>query len=413
MDYGWDSVGEATNGRPHECKKLRRSLETYMWRTKDWLKSEVMSRMGVAGTIASGLPRAAYLDPDVLGLEVERWFARTWLFAGLAHEVPEAGDLVPIPYLRLFLVRDSASEIRAFHNVCRHRGHELVLSPQRGRHHIVCPYHAWTYDLTGALKSTSYFAGPKGGRVEGFDLSSFGLKPVRCARWLDWVFVNLDGRAPPLEDYLRPLQGRLGGVDLRTLRHLHDLEHGEVKANWKLVLENSLEPYHTPFVHPRTGAGIPLKDHFMICEDRMLGCAIEMGKQRASDRAKEIESPLVDGSIAADSYFFVIPPLFVFVFYANQVIIVHRNLPSLERPDRIWRTVHLYSLGQRSLEEAEIAEWRRLEYKIHVEEDGPVYESLQRGKMSPATDDGGVLSPVWEITIRSFYRQWAEALFHD
>lgn len=379
----------------------------------DWLRTEVTDRIGRNGPIARGLPRAAYLDPEVLSVEIERWLARSWLFAGLAHDVPEPGDVVPIPYLRLFLVRDNAGEIRAFHNVCRHRGHELVQAPLRRCRHIVCPYHAWRYDLTGALKSTSYFAGPQGGSVAGFDPESFGLKAVRCARWLDWVFVNLDGTAPPLEEFLAPLQAQLSGRDLSTPRPFHDLEHGEVKANWKLILENSLEPYHTPFVHARTGAGIPLQDHFMICEDRLLGCAIEAGKHQGPEAARASESGLVDGSLAATSYFFVLPPLFVFVLYADRVIIVHRNLPSMERPDRTWRTVHLYSLGETPLTESEVAEWQALEHKIHIEEDGPVYESLQRGKLSPASDDGGVLSPVWESAIRGFYRQWGEALRRD
>lgn len=364
------------------------------------LGTRLADRIGPDVAVARGLPRAAYLDKAVLDLEWRAWLSRTWLFVGLAREVPEPGDLAPVPYLRLFLARGADGEIRAFHNLCRHRGHELVQTRKEGAKAIVCPYHGWRYELTGALRATSFFAGSEGGFAPGFDPADFGLKPVRLARWHDWLFVNLDGTAPPLEAHLAPLTRRLSHVDLSDLHPFHDLEHGEVAANWKLIMENSLEPYHTPFVHARTGAGIPLEDHTMVREPGLLGCEIEVGAGGPG---------VVDGGVAADSQFLVVPPMLVFVLYANRIVIVHRNLPSLERPDRTWRSVHLYSLGE-PLPAREVDEWIEVERVIHVEEDGPVYESLQRAKASPAADDGGVLSPVWETSVLDFYRLWAERL---
>ena len=366
------------------------------------LGKDLNERLAPSTGLARGLPRAAYLSPEVLELEQARWLWRSWLLVGLSHEIPNPGDLSPVPNLRIFLVRGEDGRIRAFHNVCRHRGHELVTQPKQGCRHIICPYHGWRYGLEGDLRSISSFAGKEGGMPPGFDLANHGLKSVRCETWHDWVFVNISGTGPPLADHLKPLAQRLTDVDLACLRHFHSLEHGEVKANWKLVMENSLEPYHTPFVHDRTGAGIPLEDHHVIVEDGLLGCGIDVGSGTGRG---------VSGSgISVDSRFFVIPPLFVFVLYDRRIVIVHRNLPDGERPDRTWRSVHLYSLGPELLGSAEIEDWKRIEYEIHVEEDGPVYESLQRNKLSPVSEDGGLLSPAWESAVQAFYRRWAAAL---
>jgi choline monooxygenase len=133
------------------------------------------------------------------------------------------------------------------------------------------------------LRSTSQFAGVSGKFADGFDADDFGLKPVRCEQWQDWIFVNLDGDAPPLDSHLGPLKNRLGDFDFINLRHLHTLEQGEVKANWKLIMENSLEPYHTPFVHKTTGGGIPLEDHYMIVDEGLIGCGIDMPEKDPDD----------------------------------------------------------------------------------------------------------------------------------
>jgi choline monooxygenase len=143
----------------------------------------------------------------------------------------------------------------------------------------------------------------------------------------------------------------------------------------------------------------------MILEEGLLGCGIDVGGKAANAAS--------GGGISVDSRFFVVPPLFVFVLYDRRIVIVHRNIPHGERPDRTWRSIHLYSLGPEPLGTDEIEDWKRLEYAIHVEEDGPVYESLQRNKLSPVTDDGGLLSPAWESAVQAFYRQWATVLDAD
>jgi len=365
-----------------------------------WLSEAAVNRIHEGG-FSRGLPRRAFLDNAVSEREYRNWLSGTWLLAGTAHEIPKCGDMVPIPYLRLFLARGRDNEIRAFHNICRHRGHELVQTCKNAGA-IVCPYHGWSYDLKGSLRTTSEFSGKSGELAEEFDPSAFSLKEVRCEQWHDLVFINLDGKAPPLDEHLSALDDRVSGYPLSTARPFHTFEHGEVEANWKLIMENSLEPYHTPYVHSKTGAGIPLNEHYTIMEKGLIGCGV--------DRPDPEGKAVADGSIVGESHFLCVPPLLIFVIYANSVVIVHRNLPSMERPDRTWRTVYLYDIGETPLTEEEKQEWRDLTRIIHLEEDGPVYENIQRGKQSPVTDDGGILSPVWETPVKAFYDLWFDKM---
>lgn len=323
-----------------------------------WLNQTHRNRTDNGDGLVRGLPGRAYRDTGILQREVSNWLSNTWVLAGVAHEMPERGDMVPVPNLRIFLVRGDDGEIRAFHNICRHRGHELVSENQSQTRFIVCPYHGWCYAHDGTLKSTSQFDGEGGRFAAGFDPASYGLRPVRCERWLDWIFVNLDGDAPPLNAHLGALNERLAGVDFSNLRHFHTLAHGDVQANWKLVLENSLEPYHTPYVHTKTGAGIPLRDHYTITEEGLLGCGIYMPETKPDQAA------ISGGTLTAESHFLSVPPLLIFVVYAGDTIIVHRNLPSLEHPDRTHRTVYLYSLREKPLTQSEIDDWMEIEYII-------------------------------------------------
>ena len=178
------------------------------------LGAEALAAFEAPGPVARGLPAAAYTSEAVFQLENERIFADSWVFAGLAHELARPGDVVPVTVAGrpVLLVRDADLEVRAFHNVCRHRCLKLVDEPCNVGPAIQCPYHSWTYRLDGALHLAPYFGGRDPRAVPaGFDRAEHGLVPVRVATWHDWVFVNLNGTAPPIEDFVAPLQRHLGG----------------------------------------------------------------------------------------------------------------------------------------------------------------------------------------------------------
>ena len=179
-----------------------------------------------------GLPGAAYVSEAFYQLEKSHLFSRAWVFAGFDHQVPNTGDVLPISVAGqpLFILRNEAEEISAFHNVCRHRNLQLVDKPSNCGRLLRCPYHSWSYDLNGALKNAPFFGGDEKQRVVGFKLDENGLMPVNCAVWNDWVFVNLDPQPEPFEDFVRPIKKLLDDTDLGRYRPVASLELGEVTA---------------------------------------------------------------------------------------------------------------------------------------------------------------------------------------
>jgi choline monooxygenase len=194
------------------------------------------------------LPFDWYSDPAVLRLERDSIFRRTWQYAGRADQVAEPGafftcDLGGVP---IVVVRGKDGSLRAFLNVCRHRG-SLVCEGEGKRETLQCPYHAWTYGLDGSLR-----AAPRSEREPGFDKTELGLMPVSVDAWGPFVFVNPDAEAAPLTDTLGELPELVAasGLDVESLRFLKR-SSGEYEANWKVCSENFLECYHCQVAHPR------------------------------------------------------------------------------------------------------------------------------------------------------------------
>jgi Rieske 2Fe-2S family protein len=139
--------------------------------------------------------------------------------------------------------------LRAFHNVCRHRGSTLVDAPEAGDTGSIvrfqCPYHAWIYDLEGRLKQPRHTE-----LLEDFDPAAWGLVPVRVESWQGIVYVDLSGSAEPLVDFLGSITTEFARFDLAALRRVRRIDY-DVKANWKAIVENYQECYHCPGVHPQ------------------------------------------------------------------------------------------------------------------------------------------------------------------
>ncbi len=192
------------------------------------------------------LPASWYTDPAILEREHERIFRRSWQYFGRTDQLAQVGDYVTgsAGGLPIVAVR-SEQGLRAFVNVCRHRRH-LVMSGTGNRKALLCPYHAWSYDLNGCLK-----AAPRADREEGFRLADYPLLPVRIDTWGPFVFVNADREARPLADYLGEMPRLIAelGVDLSQL-HFRGRSEWRNNANWKTMLENYLECYHCPVAHP-------------------------------------------------------------------------------------------------------------------------------------------------------------------
>ena len=192
------------------------------------------------------LPWSWYADPELLQREQERVFARSWQYAARADQVAEPGAYVTARagQLPVVAVRGRDGELRAFVNVCRHRG-SIVCEGEGRRETLQCPYHAWTYDLDGSLR-----AAPRADREPGFSTDGLGLVPVAVETWGPFVFVSpAPERSLPETLGDVPEQLAAGGVDVDALRFHHRSE-STYDANWKLCAENYLECYHCAVAHP-------------------------------------------------------------------------------------------------------------------------------------------------------------------
>ena len=194
-----------------------------------------------------------YTDPEVFKLETDGLLARTWQFAGHASQLKETGDYFTFDMAgeSLFCIKGRDGEIRTFYNVCQHRAHQLV-SGQGQTRVVVCPYHAWTYELTGELR-----AGPNIKAVEGFDKSSICLTSVRTEVFLGFIFVNLDKDAKPMDDWFPNVRTELESYipHWDTLAPLEWVEIPE-NCNWKVSVENYSECYHCTLNHPTFSTGV-------------------------------------------------------------------------------------------------------------------------------------------------------------
>ena len=193
-----------------------------------------------------GLPGAAYTSPEVLDWELEHFFDGGWVCVGREEELAQAGDRLAVQVGReSALVVREPSGVRAFFNVCRHRGHELLEARERASgERITCPYHGWTYSLEGRLRSA-----PRLGPRKDFDPADHTLAPMPSETFEGWIFVNASGGAPPLAEYLGNLTPLVRPHRPGTLRVAARQDY-VVQANWKLVGENYHECYHCESIHP-------------------------------------------------------------------------------------------------------------------------------------------------------------------
>ena len=189
-----------------------------------------------------------YVDPAFLEVERDEIFRRSWQFLCHEEKLREPGSYVTarIQDRGVVAVRGADGALRAFYNVCKHRGHEVLAGAGRAERHITCPYHGWVYALDGRLHRARHSE-----RIENFDASAIALTPVQVEVFCHLVFVNLDGEAPPLAEQTEGgLAREVTGYapDLASLTFAHRLTY-TVRANWKAVVDNFLECYHCPVAH--------------------------------------------------------------------------------------------------------------------------------------------------------------------
>ena len=195
---------------------------------------------------ARTLPARYYIDPDHFERELERIHLEMWLHVGRSQEVAQTGDyvLVDVAGQSAIVVR-SPDGLRAFHNVCRHRGTRLCTAPAGTLPGAIqCPYHAWTYGLDGTLVGAPHME-----KVRGFTESDYPLHQVAVDEWDGHIFLNFSEAPLSLASHLAQLPERFRSWGMADLRLAHRTRY-ELRANWKLVIQNYSECLHCPIIHP-------------------------------------------------------------------------------------------------------------------------------------------------------------------
>jgi Rieske 2Fe-2S family protein len=205
-----------------------------------------------------GLPGRDYCSPEIFQLEKERIFYRSWFCIGREERLPTAGDFLTeeIAGEDILVVRTQEGELRAFYNVCRHRGTKLCeASSGHVNRAFVCPYHAWSYALDGRLQKM-----PNVRDEAGIEREQYGLRPVSLETWDGFIFVNLAANPRPLRDQLEIEPGSplsWSRYRIGELRIAHRVDY-EIRANWKILHDNFNECLHCPSVHPELAKLVPL-----------------------------------------------------------------------------------------------------------------------------------------------------------
>jgi Rieske 2Fe-2S family protein len=339
--------------------------------------------------MASGrtLPGRYFTSPAIFAEEVDRIFTRQWLCVGPADRIRERGAyfLEQIGAANIIVMRESAETVRAFHNVCRHRGTRICeATAGRFGETIQCPYHAWTYGLDGRLLAT-----PSSDQLKGFDRADYPLLAIPTAVWEGCIFVNLSADAPPFETSHAPLIGRFTRFGIPALRVARRIDY-DVAANWKLIVENYQECYHCAPIHPAlTKLSPPTSGEMDLYEGPFLGgyMVLSPDAETMSMTGRTCGAPV--GALPSDD----VRRIYYYSLFPNTLLSLHHDYVMLHTlfPQAVDRTrvtcewlFHPDSLDSaRFTPEDGIAFW-----DMTNREDWHICEQSQLGVSSPAYRPG-------------------------
>ena len=219
-------------------------------RRAGWPITELRAAASVPFSQARAMPKSIYTSTEFVRQEEEHVFAREWVCAGRSDALNEPGDYVTMEVAGepVIVLRDHDRHLRALSNVCRHRM-SVMLTGSGNTRRIMCPYHAWTYDLGGALH-----AAPGMSRNPSFCKETIRLPELRCAEWQGWIMVTLNPDASPLSERLAPLESLVGYLRMENYVETFR-ERLYWNTNWKVLAENFMESYHLPACHSGTIGG--------------------------------------------------------------------------------------------------------------------------------------------------------------
>ncbi len=342
---------------------------------------------------ASTIPSSFYVDRDVLDREQRSVFAKTWQLAGRAEQVREAGQFFTAQVANepVLVVRGSDGVLRAMSNVCRHRAGPVAKGEGK-RPVLQCGYHGWTYSLEGRLLATPEMDG-----IQSFDRASCVLPEFRVEEWNELVFVAIDS-AQSLREFLGTLADDMPRHDYRGFR-LAARKDWEIACNWKVYVDNYLEGYHIPMVHPGLFKEI---DYANYRTETKANYSIQFAPAKRTDR---IRTTAQQDEVR---YFWLFPNLMLNVYPDN----FSTNLIVPLAHDRTLTIFEWYFRDPESAAvQRDLAETIAFSDEIQLE-DIAICEAVQRGLASSAYS-AGRYSPVRENGVHHFHCLYAEAMGHS
>ena len=323
------------------------------------------------------LPARFYTSKEIYDLEKEAIFYKTWHYAGHVSQVSEQGQFftTSIHEQNLFVTRGKDDQIRAFYNVCAHRGHELVSGSGR-KNLITCPYHAWSFDLKGDL-----VVARNSENVAGFNKCEFSLKPVRLEIFCGMIMVNLDPDAIPFVEQFDGLEEEIRqympSVDTLSMAQRDEFD---VASNWKVLIDNFLECYHCAPAHKDFVDLVDMNSYRTITHKRYSSqCAA--APRTTTSNAFSFEPGDVDFGYAG---FFVWPNFTIWIYPGEPNLSVLQMNPA--EPERTIEYQDWFTPGGKLTPQLkEAADYQK---DVLQPEDIGLCESVQRGLHSKAYNQG-------------------------
>jgi carnitine monooxygenase subunit len=346
------------------------------------------------------LPSWAYTDAEFLALERERIFRPSWQVICHVSEIPNPGDYQCFDFIgeMLFALRGNDGRVRAFHNVCRHRASRLLDGP-RGHcaRRIICPYHAWSYDLEGRLASIGDRAA-----FPHLDIARESLAPVEMEIYAGFVFVRIQGGGPSVKEMLAPYADEIATHEFEKLEPLGRVTLRPRTVNWKNVGDNYSDALHIPVAHPGLtrlfGATYRVESQEWV--DRMSGDVTDKPSRNWAERIYQKHLP-VSEKLAADKrrswVYFKMWPNFAFDVYPDQVDIM-QWLPVSPTTCLIREIGYAKPDARREMRVARYCNWR-INRQVNAE-DTVLIQRVQDGMASGSYRQGPLAAG--EVALRSF-----------
>jgi phenylpropionate dioxygenase-like ring-hydroxylating dioxygenase large terminal subunit len=323
--------------------------------------------------VETTLPYGWYTDPEILRREEERIFRPAWQYVGHGGQLAQPGYFAAqVGRTPVVVTRDREGVLRAFVNVCRHRGFAIAEGEQQ-RETLQCPYHAWTYGLDGRLRSA-----PRSEEEQDFPRDELGLVPVAVDTWGPFVFANCGPDPEPLAQALGSLPAQVAelGLDIDSLVH-HWRWEAEVGANWKIVCENFLECYHCQVAHPAFSEVIDVSpEAYLLSSDG-----------RLSTQHGPLRTAIPEDELPRAQFHFLWPNLEINIFGGRPNISIGPSFPLT--PTRTYR--HLDYFFGPEVEQAWIDDLLAFDDQVG-KEDADLVEGVQRGVASGAIERGVLMS---------------------